>query len=178
MLQNSAREPALGALVTTRHLIFHPLVVLVLSFVSALAYAGWITWRFGGHDLENQYLYVVTIIVPFVCFLLDRAEQIHRTKIAQLVLDLLVVGTSMLRVVVKFPYVSGHTLFLIYAILGPSSRVTRITASLVMIEVIYLKYFLWHDPITSSGGILLGTLAALMAHWVGSKSEKSQRLAS
>jgi hypothetical protein len=83
----------------------------------------------------------------------------------------------MLRVVAKLPLVSGHTLFLTYAILAPSSRLTKITALLVMIEVVYLKYLVWHDPVTSSGGILLGIIASLMAQWIESKTQRSQRAA-
>jgi hypothetical protein len=156
---------------------FHPSIVLLLSIGVALFYAVWVTWRFGGRNLENQYLNVVPIVVPFVSFLLDRAEQIHQLRIARLVIHLLVVGTSMMRVVGNVPFVSGHTLFLSYAILGPASRVTRITASLVMLDVIYLKYFVWHDPITSSAGIVLGTIAALIARRFGKRVEEEQRLA-
>jgi hypothetical protein len=83
----------------------------------------------------------------------------------------------MMRVIGNVPYVSGHTLFLSYAILGPASRITRITASLVMLEVIYLKYFVWHDPITSTTGILLGTIAAVIARRFRRKVETENRLA-
>lgn len=83
----------------------------------------------------------------------------------------------MMRVIGNVPYISGHTLFLSYAILGPASRVTRITASLVMLEVIYLKYFVWHDPITSSSGIVLGAIAAVTARRFGKKIETEDRLA-
>lgn len=162
---------------TSRRLIFHPFVVLLISISGALAYAGLITWRFGERNLENQYVYVVPIIVPFVSFLLDRAEQIHRFRLAGVAIDFLVVGTAMMRVIGNVPFVSGHTLFLTYAIVGPASRVTRITASLVMVEVIYLKYFVWHDPITSTVGIVLGTIAALLARRLGNSREPQLRIA-
>lgn len=156
---------------------FHPLVVLLLAIGGALLYAAWITWRYGGRNLENQYLYVVPIVVPFVSFLLDRVERIRHSRIAGLVLDALVVGTAMMRVIGNVPFVSGHTLFLSYAIFSPASRVTRISATLVMLEVIYLKYFVWHDPITSSTGIMLGTIAALIAHRLRRKGETEDELA-
>ena len=149
--------------------IFGPFVVLLLSIGGAVLYAVWVTWRFGGQNLNNQYLYVVPIIVPFVSFLLDRIERIHHLTIAVVMVDLLVVGTSLMRVVGNVPFISGHTLFLTYAILSPASPVTRFTASLVMLEVIYLKYFVWHDPVTSSAGIGLGVIAALMSRWFGLK---------
>ena len=177
MQQSNEAEPATGSPVITRRFVFHPFVVLVLSIAGAWLYACWVTWRFGGQNLGNQYLYVVPIIVPFVCFLLDRAERIQQMRIGVVIVDCLVVGTSMMRVIGNVPFVSGHTLFLTYAILSPGSWVTRFTASLVMVEVIYLKYFVWHDPITSTGGIVLGTVAALVAHQLGPKRDESQQLA-
>jgi hypothetical protein len=177
MQQNSHVEPTSGTSFKIRSLIFHPLVVLLLSIAGALLYAIWVAWRFGGPNLQNQYLYVVPIIVPFLSFLLDRGERIKRGSTTGLVIDFLVVGVSMMRVIGNVPYVSGHTLFLTYAILGPASRVTRITASLVMLEVIYLKYFVWHDLITSSTGIVLGTIAAVIARRFRKKVETENRLA-
>ena len=167
MQRNSDVEPTSGNLLKIRSWIFHPFVVLLLSIAGALLYAVWITWRFGGANLQNQYLYVVPIIVPFLSFLLDRSERIKCRSTTGLAIDFLVVGVSMMRVIGNVPYVSGHTLFLSYAILGPASRITRITASLVMLEVIYLKYFVWHDSISSSIGIALGIIAALIAHRFG-----------
>jgi hypothetical protein len=137
-----------------------------------LLYAVWVTWRFDGNGLTSQYLYVVPIVVPFVSFLLDRVEQVRQLRIAGLVVDVVVVGAAMMRVVSYLPLVSGHTLFLTYAMLGPGSRVMRITAAIVMIEVIYLKYFVWHDSISSSIGIALGIIAALVARRFGRKPEK------
>ena len=147
-------------------------MVLLFSIGAALLYAVWVTWRFGGHGLTNQYVYVVPIVIPFVSFLFDRAEQVRQLRVVGLLVDIVVVGAAMMRVVSTLPLVSGHTLFLTYAILGPGSRVTRITASLVMIEVIYLKYFVWHDSISSSIGIALGIIAALIAHRFGWKPAK------
>lgn len=144
---------------------------MLISIGGALLYAVWVTWRFGGHGLTSQYVYVVPIVVPFVAFLLDRVEQVRQLTIAGVLVDVVVVGTSMMRVVGNVPFVSGHTLFLTYAMLGPGCRVTRITASIVMIEVIYLKYFVWHDSISSSTGIALGIIAALVVHRFGRKKE-------
>lgn len=178
MQRNSSVEPIQsGTSLKIRSLVFHPFVVLLLSIGGALLYAVWVTWRFGSQNLQSQYLYVVPIIVPFLSFLLDRSERFRRGSVAGLVVDFLVVGTSMMRVIGTVPYISGHTLFLSYAIVGPASRVTRITASLVMLEVIYLKYFVWHDPITSSTGIVLGTIAAMITRRFGRNVETENRLA-
>jgi hypothetical protein len=177
MQRNSDLEPThSGSSLRIRSSLFHPVVVLLLSIAGALLYAVWVTWRFGGQNLQSQYLYVIPIVVPFLSFLLDRSERFNRASVAGLAIDFLVVGTSMMRVIGHVPYISGHTLFLSYAIVGPASRVTRITASLVMLEVIYLKYFVWHDPITSSAGIVLGTIAAVIARRFGRKVETENRL--
>lgn len=137
--------------------IFHPLAVLLLSITAAISYALWISWRFGADKAGHQFVYVVPIVIPFVAFLCDRAQRVGVWRLAVFVIDFVVVATSMMRVIGNVPYVSAHSFFLIYAILGPSSLDTRITASLVMIEVIYLKYFVWHDFVTSTTGIVLGS---------------------
>lgn len=146
----------------SRSLSFHPVVVLLLSLAGALLYAVWITWRFSGKDLSGQYIYVVPIVVPFVAFVLDRVQRLTETTIVSVLMDALVVGTAMMRVIGNVPYVSGHALFLIYAVLRPGSAVTRITAALVMLEVIYLKFFVWHDLITPLTGTVLAVIAALI----------------
>jgi hypothetical protein len=83
-----------------------------------------------------------------------------------------------MRVIGDVPYVSGHALFLTYAILRPGSPVTRITAGIVMVEVIYLKYFVWHDFITSTMGIILASLAASLCRLlIARQLIRKQRLA-
>lgn len=37
-----------------------------------------------------------------------------------------------------------------------------------MLEVIYLKYFVWHDWVTPTSGIILGSFAALIVWLYGS----------
>jgi hypothetical protein len=146
----------------SRRLLFRPLIVLLLSLTGGLVYALWAKSRMSGDNLTSQYIYVVPIVVPFVAFLLDRLQQIREATVVSAVVDLLVVGTAMMRVIGNVPYVSGHTLFLAYAILRRGSTVTRITAAIVMMETIYLKYFVWHDFITSTIGIALALIAALI----------------
>ncbi|MDQ2856729.1 MAG: hypothetical protein M3R68_10400 [Acidobacteriota bacterium] len=151
-----------------RRFIFHPLIVLLLSLTGGLVYATWASWRFSGDNLSGQYLYVVPIVVPFVAFLLDRLKQLRETTVVGAVVDVLVVGTAMMRVIGDVPYVSGHALFLTYAVFRPGSPVTRITAAGVMVEVIYLKFFVWHDFITPTTGVALAVIAALITRRFGS----------
>ena len=137
--------------------------MLVISLVGALLYALYATWQFTGDKLFNQYYYVVPIVVPFIAFLFDRAARFHQRKSLQLLVDALVVITAMWRVIGDVPYVSGHALFLTYVLLSNRSRIAFVTAAMVMIEVIYLKYFVWHDFITPTTGIMIGSLAALLS---------------
>ena len=149
-----------------KHLLFQPGVVLLISVASATLFGLYMlrsvivdssTFRF-----PPSFFYVVPIVVPFVAFLLDRAEHFRETPAVQLMVDVVVVGFSMARVFTNVFPVSGHTLFLTYAIFGTRSPVVVVTASLLMLQVIYLKYFVWHDVVTSTSGIILGGLAAYL----------------
>jgi hypothetical protein len=149
-----------------KRFLFQPGVVLLISVASAVLFS---LYTLRGSLLGSSafgfppsFFYVVPIIVPFVAFLLDRAEHIGETPAVQLIVDVVVVGFSMSRVFTDVFPVSGHTLFLTYAIFGSRSLVVVVTASLVMLQVIYLKYFVWHDVVTSTSGIILGGLAAYL----------------
>ena len=131
----------------------------------------YVTLRFPSDSLWGQYFYVTPIIVPFAAFLFDRAARHSQISAFELIVDVLVVGTAMLRVIAHVPYVSGHALFLTYALLSTRSRVAQITAAVVMLQVIYLKYIVWGDWITSTIGIGLGLLAVLARLWLGAKPE-------
>ena len=111
-------------------------------------------------ELSGSFLYVVPIVVPFVAFLFDRAGRFDKLNLLHFIVDALVVAVAIGRMVGNVPFVSGHTLFLTYAILSSRSSVVRVTALLVMAQTVYLKYFVWHDFVTSTSGIVLGTLAA------------------
>jgi hypothetical protein len=146
---------------------------LLLSLGGASAYAIWVTLRYPGGRLLNQYIYVVPIVVPFVSFLIDRAEKMCPTNFSlsfitarwcfAALIDAIVVGTSMMRVIGNVPYISGHTFFLSYAVLTTKSLVAKTLAALVLLETVYLKYFVWHDLVTSTVGIMCGSLAAVVA---------------
>ena len=144
-----------------RNFIFHPAVVLLISIVAALLYALWVTWRFPGGDLTHHYIYVVPTVVPSVAFLFDRAKRLHLTTLLAALTDALVVCISLLRMLGLMPLISGHALFLGYAVLRPGSAVTRISAALLLAETVYLKFFVWHDPISPAIGIALATAAAM-----------------
>lgn len=167
-LSNLCRELLV---VSLRRFIFHPLAVLLFSFISASVYTVYAALRISGDQLTGHLSYVVPIVIPFIAFLFDRAETFRRARVIQFVVDALVIGTAAGRVVGNVPYVSGHTLFLTYCLLSARSRVARVTAAIVLLQVIYLKYFVWHDWITSTSGIVLGALAALVIWWFRDRAE-------
>ena len=158
-----------------RSLIFHPLTVLLCSLVAASSYTLYAALRVSRDQLPGHLFYVVPIVIPFVAFLFDRAERLRRFSTLLFVVDALVVGTALGRVVGNVPFVSGHTLFLTYCLFSTRSRVARVTAAIVLLQVIYLKYFVWQDWITSTSGIVLGALAAFVI-WRFSERSEVQRL--
>lgn len=119
-------------------------------------------WRFRGGDLRTHFIYVLPIIVPFVAFLFDRGARLRKAGLPEMAIDIAVVALAILRAVAGIPLVSGHALFLTYAIARPGSWLTKITGSLVMIQVLYLKIFVWHDSVTPLTGIAVGLTAALV----------------
>ena len=127
-----------------------------------MSYVIWMRWRFPGGDLSHNFLYVLPIIVPFVAFVFDRAKHFPHARLIELAVDSAVVITAIMRMMGDVPFVSGHALFLTYAIARPGTRLTQITSAIVMIQVIYLKIFVWHDPISPVTGITLGLLAGLI----------------
>jgi len=142
--------------------IFHPLFVLACAGLGILSHAAWMRWRFPGGDLSHHFSYVLPIIVPFVAFVFDRARHFRTAGLIELAMDSAVTITALMRALGDVPLVSGHALFLTYAIARPGTRLTKIISALVMIQVIYLKIFAWHDPISPAIGITLGLLAALV----------------
>ena len=150
--------------------VFHPLFVLASAALVIFGYAGLMRWRFPGGDLSNHFMYVLPIIVPSVAFVFDRARDFSGTTLIELTIDGAVVVISFLRMMGAVPLVSGHALFLTYAIAHPGSRLTKITAALVMLQVIYLKFLVWHDWVSPITGITLGLLAAFIVRRLAPKT--------
>lgn len=145
-----------------KKLLFHPLFVLFVSLFAAILFAAFAIWRYDGEWRDLLLYYFAPIGVPFVAYLFDRAE---RWRDVIWFIDIPVVILALLRSAYPIPIVSGHSLFLTYAVLTTRSQVARLTAVLVLIEVVYLKAFVWGDP-TLIGGIIVGMLAALVEYWL------------
>lgn len=151
--------------ITRRQFVFHPVSVLVVSILAAAIFAFFINLSFDG-DLRWFLLYYFTPIgIPFVAFLFDRAEEYALASIASSAVDLAVLIPALTRALVRIPLISGHALFLSYALLTSRSKVARITAVLVLLQVAYLKLFVTHDA-ALFGGVLVGCLAALVCRRV------------
>lgn len=140
-----------------REIIFHPLAILGISLGAALVFAAAAILRYEGDRQFFMLYYVTPIGVPFVAFLLDRAERFRERKAVHRVIDLIAVGLSLVRAFYPLPIISGHALFLMYALLTTQSWPARVTAAVVFLQVMYLKLFSWHDP-TWIGGMLAGAL--------------------
>ena len=159
-----------------RSYAFHPMVVLACSLAASSLYATYVALRFSGDTHSGQYFYVAPIIVPFVAFLFDRAQRPRLLTPVQLAIDVLVVVTAMWRVFGHLPYVSGHALFLSFALLTYKTRVAQVTAAIILLEVLFLKFFVWHDWITAPVGLLLGSIAALISQGLRTSARPANTL--
>lgn len=142
---------------------FHPLTVLALSLGAALAFAGWIVID---NDLSQSpgrhgfYLYyMVPLAAPLTAFTLDRASRLFQPQPLQWLVDLGVIGLGLVRALFNMPWISGHSLFLAYALLTCRSRVAQVLALAVLVQVAYLKIIVWRDP-TILGGVAAVAAAA------------------
>jgi hypothetical protein len=154
--------------ITQRQFLFHPVTVLVVSTLAAGIFAIFIHLLFDGTMRWFLLYYFVPIGIPFVAFLFDRAEQYRSISPVSWLIDLAVLIPALSRAFVRLPLVSGHALFLVYCLLTSRSKVARITAFLVLLQVAYLKIFVTHDT-ALVGGVIAGCLAAFVyrrVNWV------------
>lgn len=162
--------------IARRRLVFHPAMVLLVSALAASIFALFVHLAFEG-ELRRFLLYYFTPIgIPFVGFVFDRAEQYKSASTASWVIDLAVLIPALIRALVPIPLISGHALFLSYSLLTSRSRIARITSLLVLLQVAYIKIFLWRDA-TLLGGAFAGCLAALVYHWVRLAKRNAQAAA-
>lgn len=147
--------------------IVHPLFVLAVSLGAALAFAGYIIID---NDLgaspgrHGFYLYyMVPLAAPFAVFVLDRAARLRALRWFHWAVDLPVIILGLARALYEVPGISGHALFLTYALLTTRSRAGQVLITIVLAEVAALKLFAWHD-MTLFGGMLVAGVAALLFH--------------
>jgi hypothetical protein len=128
----------------------------------AVAFAVLVTLRFTGPMRSFLIGYFAPIVVPFVLWLIERWDLRASYTRPQFGLDALVLVVSALRATDHFPLVSGHALFLVYALGTTRSPIVLATAMVVLAEVVFLKLFVWRD-ITLWVGVVVGM--GLVALW-------------
>jgi hypothetical protein len=153
----------------SQRVIFHPLFKVVTALTAAFLFSILIIWRFDGDRQSYLLTYFMPIGVPFVLFIFDRMENQRELRPIQWIIDGFVLILSLGRAVILIPLISGHALFLTYAILTTRSWLARVAAVAVMFEVCYLKAIVWRD-LTLIGGITVGSIAVLIFH----RKSKSQ----
>jgi hypothetical protein len=111
------------------------------------------------------------IAVPFVAFVLERAEGLSKSGWPVGLLDVSVTGIALSRMFYPVPGISGHVLFLTYALFTLRYRVSRLFAALVLAQTLVLKVVFWHDYQTPPGGLLLGITGALLYHRLSARAK-------
>jgi hypothetical protein len=162
-----------AALLGRRRWMYRPLTVIGASLLAALLFGLAVTTLFEGEFRSFLLLYFLPVGLPFVAYLFDRAQRWNEIGIVRWGIDVSVLGLSLMRALVMIPLISGHALFLTYAILTARSWVARSLAWIVMCQVIYLKLFQWHD-MTLWGGIASGCIAAFCFRRAGKRRAQAE----
>ena len=106
--------------------------------------------------------YQLPVFIVFGLFAVHRFYLRSRFVRWQWVLDAVVIVISASRTLTWFLPLSGHALFLTYAIGTSTSWPIRIIAFLVLIEVIAIKHFWLYDDSTPWAGIGIGLIIILI----------------
>ena len=112
-----------------RDTAFRPLGALAISLAGALFLALLTILCTSGTERVFLLYYYVPIAVPFLAYLLERAQRWETLTAVQRAIDLPVLMLALLRAVVPVPLVSGHALFLSYALLTTRGWVARVSGS-------------------------------------------------
>ena len=151
--------------------IFHPLLVLLYSLSGAALVGLWLLRneyvRANMLDPAGTFQYFVPLMVPFFAFVIERIEHVRKGNLFQHGVDLLVVGLAVGRVMGQNVfYISGHTVLLSYMLASSRSRIVRIASVIVLIQTLFLKYYVWGDFVSSNVGLAVGCTLALIVKWV------------
>ena len=123
-------------------------------------------------------VYDVPIAVPFVFFLLERRAAWAQERRGRHGLDGAVLATALFRPLSLAlwqmplpPFVSGHALFLTYALGTARSSTLRWSALLVWLQVLVMKIVWWGD-LSFLGGLVVGVACSVVWHrWQGSPGD-------
>jgi hypothetical protein len=122
---------------------------LVVSYTSAvyLPYSAW------------SLFYNIPVGVAFLIFAFDRLQTLGMRPLLAYALDGALIAAAVTRMFVLVPIYSGHSLFLTYFLVTANTRLARLTAFAVLVQVAIVKWVLadW----TFVGGVVLGVVAGL-----------------
>lgn len=125
--------------------------------------------RFLGFDTLFL-LYNVPVSIAFVLWLFERVERRATFSRAQIALDIPVIALAATRFVYAVPFISGHGVFLTYAIITAWARSVRLAAVLILIQVLVFKLGIFQD-LTVFGGMLVGAAAGATHRFLGRKRQ-------
>ncbi len=145
--------------------LFHPLVAPATSLLTTLVFVFLIILKYEGEGRHYLLYYFAPLAIPYVAFVFDRLKNWNTIHNTQRLIDIFVILVSLMRLFITVPFTSGHALILTYIALCTQSLLARISAALVLLEVFYIKIFLWND-LSFFGGALLGLLGATLFHWI------------
>lgn len=118
-------------------------------------------------DPGGTFQYFVPLMVPCFAFMIERVQNVRKANFFQHGVDFVVFGLAVGRVLGKeVLHISGHTLLLSYMLVSSRSRIVLISSILVLIQTLFLKYYVWGDFVTSNVGMILGCVLALIVKWV------------
>ena len=147
--------------------IFQPRSVLLCSLTGAALVGLWLLRdehvRTNVLDPAGTFQYFVPLMVPFFAFVIERVLHVRRANFFQHGVDFLVFGIAVGRVTGhEVLHISGHTVLLSYMLVSSRSTIVRVASILVLVQTLFLKYYLWHDFVTSNVGLVLGCALALI----------------
>ena len=154
-----------------------PTAMLITAAAATFLFAVLIVLRYEGWKQNWLLYYFAPITFPFVCFLIERANALGTTTSPRWpwLVDLPVLALSITRAFYALPFISGHAFFLSYAVLTTRTKPARISAALVLLEVAYLKIFVWHDW-TLLGGVAAAGISTIALFGLKKIAEDQQNL--
>ncbi len=136
----------------------NPILVLTISGIAALvvSYVSVCYLRFSTWTL----FYNIPVGVAFLVFSFDRLHVLGRQPLTAYALDAVLLATAITRMFVLVPLYSGHTLFLVYFLGTAHTRLARLIAFAVLVQVAIVKLMLADG--TFVGGAALATAAVFL----------------
>ena len=159
--------------------IFQPRFVLLCSLGGAALVALFLLRsedvRANVLDPAGTFQYFVPLMVPCFAFMIERVEHVRKANFFQHGVDFLVFGLAVGRVMGReVLHISGHTVLLSYMLVSSRSKIVRVASILVLAQTLFLKYYVWHDFVTSNVGLVVGCALALIVILVSKTITKEE----